>query len=72
MWLLGDISLLSAVQVGLLHSMQVSLAQGGSGMGASMGTQIATSLLQEASFKQVRMKRVQEDPTNIMYVATKP
>lgn len=54
--------------VSTMHCMSVSLAGGGPGLGAAWGHQVATRMLEEAGFKEVRLfERV--DPINSLYVA---
>ena len=54
--------------VSTLHCMTVSLAYGGAGLGTAWGVQLATRMLHEAGFMDVRMfERV--DPVNSLYVA---
>lgn len=54
--------------VSTMHCMSVSLAGGGPGLGAAWGHQVATHMLEEAGFKEVKVfERV--DPLNSLYVA---
>jgi SAM-dependent methyltransferase len=54
--------------VSTMHCMSVSLAGGGPGLGTAWGHQVATRMLEEAGFKEVRLfERV--DPINSLYVA---
>ncbi|MGH7319863.1 MAG: class I SAM-dependent methyltransferase [Candidatus Rokuibacteriota bacterium] len=54
--------------VSTMHCMTVSLAHGGAGLGTVWGTQLATRMLHEAGFTEVRLfERV--DPINSLYVA---
>jgi trans-aconitate methyltransferase len=54
--------------VSTMHCMSVSLAGGGPGLGTAWGHQLATRMLREAGFTDVRLfERV--DPTNSLYVA---
>lgn len=54
--------------ISTMHCMSVSLAGGGPGLGATWGHQVATRMLEEAGFKDVRLfERV--DPVNSLYVA---
>ena len=57
--------------VSCMHCMTVSLAQGGAGLGAMWGEQTAHAMLAEAGFTQVEVKRIEDDPFNAYYVATK-
>ncbi|MBW0017157.1 MAG: class I SAM-dependent methyltransferase [Mycobacterium sp.] len=56
----------------LMHCMTVSLALDGAGLGAMWGTQLATSMLSEAGFDDVRVAEVESDPINSYYIAWKP
>jgi hypothetical protein len=54
--------------ISTLHCMSVSLASGGPGLGTAWGHQVATRMLEEAGFKEVKLfERV--DPFNSVYVA---
>lgn len=54
--------------ISTMHCMTVSLAHGGAGLGTAWGTGLATRMLQEAGFAEVRLfERV--DPMNSLYVA---
>jgi 2-polyprenyl-3-methyl-5-hydroxy-6-metoxy-1,4-benzoquinol methylase len=55
----------------LMHCMTVSLALGGAGLGAAWGTQLATSMLADAGFADVRLAEIESDPINNYYVARK-
>jgi 2-polyprenyl-3-methyl-5-hydroxy-6-metoxy-1,4-benzoquinol methylase len=55
----------------LMHCMTVSLALDGAGLGAAWGTQLATSMLADAGFGDVRVAEVDSDPINAYYIATK-
>ncbi|MCW2664919.1 MAG: transcriptional regulator [Mycobacterium sp.] len=55
----------------LMHCMTVSLALDGDGLGAAWGTQLATSMLADAGFDDVRMAEVDSDPINSYYIARK-
>jgi SAM-dependent methyltransferase len=54
--------------VSTMHCMTVSLAHGGTGLGTAWGTEVATRMLREAGFTDVKLfERV--DPMNTLYVA---
>jgi 2-polyprenyl-3-methyl-5-hydroxy-6-metoxy-1,4-benzoquinol methylase len=55
----------------LMHCMTVSLAMEGAGLGAAWGTQMATSMLADAGFDDVRVTEVESDPINNYYLARK-
>jgi 2-polyprenyl-3-methyl-5-hydroxy-6-metoxy-1,4-benzoquinol methylase len=55
----------------LMHCMTVSLALDGAGLGAAWGTQLATSMLVDAGFDDVRVVEVESDPINNYYLAYK-
>lgn len=57
--------------VSLMHCMTVSLALDGAGLGTAWGTQLATSMLADAGFSDVRLAEVESDPINAYYLATK-
>ncbi|ORA73212.1 methyltransferase [Mycobacterium heidelbergense] len=54
----------------LMHCMTVSLALDGAGLGAVWGTQLATQMLADAGFGDVRVAEVESDPINNYYIAT--
>jgi 2-polyprenyl-3-methyl-5-hydroxy-6-metoxy-1,4-benzoquinol methylase len=55
----------------LMHCMTVSLALDGAGLGAVWGTQLATSMLADAGFADVRVAEVESDRINNYYIARK-
>jgi SAM-dependent methyltransferase len=56
--------------VSLFHCMQVSLAEGGEGLGTAWGVELATELLHEAGFASVeRVPAPAGDPVNAIFVA---
>jgi len=55
----------------LMHCMTVSLAFDGVGLGAVWGRQLATSMLVDAGFADVRVQEIESDPINNYYIATK-
>lgn len=55
--------------VSCLHCMTVSLAQGGRGLGAMWGKEMATQMLQNAGFSEVEVKQLPHDPINYYYIA---
>jgi SAM-dependent methyltransferase len=54
--------------VSTMHCMTVSLAQGGEGLGACWGEEMARDLLGEAGFASVAVSRVEGDPLNAYYI----
>lgn len=52
-----------------LHCMTVSLAQGGKGLGAMWGKELAIKMLNDAGFANVTVKKLDHDPINYYYVA---
>ena len=52
-----------------MHCMTVSLAQGGDGLGAMWGVELAEELLREAGFDHVEQKLLDHDPVNVYIVA---
>lgn len=57
--------------VSLMHCMTVSLALDGAGLGTAWGTQLATAMLADAGFDDVRVAEVESDPINNYYLAYK-
>jgi 2-polyprenyl-3-methyl-5-hydroxy-6-metoxy-1,4-benzoquinol methylase len=57
--------------VSCMHCMTVSLAQGGVGLGTMWGEEKARQLLAEAGFNKVDVTRIESDPVNAYYVATR-
>ncbi|KLO31984.1 class I SAM-dependent methyltransferase [Mycobacterium haemophilum] len=55
----------------LMHCMTVSLALQGAGLGAVWGRQLATTMLGDAGFDDVRVVEIESDPINNYYVAYK-
>ncbi|MEY8015728.1 MULTISPECIES: class I SAM-dependent methyltransferase [Mycobacterium] len=55
----------------LMHCMTVSLALDGAGLGAAWGEQLATSMLADAGFGDVRVAEIESDPINNYYIARK-
>ncbi|UXA05044.1 class I SAM-dependent methyltransferase [Mycobacterium sp. SMC-2] len=55
----------------LMHCMTVSLAAEGAGLGTAWGTQLATSMLTDAGFGDVRVSEIESDPINNYYIARK-
>ena len=57
--------------ISTMHCMTVSLALGGAGLGTMWGDQLARSMLADAGFTTVDMKRVDGDIMNAYYIARK-
>jgi 2-polyprenyl-3-methyl-5-hydroxy-6-metoxy-1,4-benzoquinol methylase len=55
----------------LMHCMTVSLALDGAGLGTAWGTQLATAMLADAGFGDVRVAEIESDPINNYYIARK-
>ena len=55
----------------VLHCMTVSLAQDGAGLGTVWGEQKAVEMLGEAGLGEIRVERVEGDPFNNYYIATR-
>jgi hypothetical protein len=51
--------------------MSVSLAQGGAGLGAVWGVELAEQMLQEAGFTTVEQHRIEANPLAVYVVARK-
>jgi SAM-dependent methyltransferase len=54
--------------VSCMHCMTVSLAQGGLGLGAMWGVQLAEKMLREAGFADIRINRFDHDVQNAYFV----
>lgn len=54
--------------VSCLHCMTVSLAQKGRGLGAMWGKELATKMLKEAGFTDIKVKQLPHDPINYYYI----
>ncbi len=57
--------------VSCMHCMAVSLSQDGEGLGAMWGQEKAEEMLAAAGLEDVQVHRIEEDPINCCYVATK-
>jgi SAM-dependent methyltransferase len=57
--------------VSTFHCMTVSLALDGAGLGTMWGEQKANEMMRAAGFTSIDTKRIDEDPVNVYYVATK-
>lgn len=55
--------------ISCMHCMTVSLAQGGVGLGAAWGEQLAQKMLREAGFEDIGVQRLEHDIMNVYYVA---
>ena len=55
--------------VSCMHCMSVSLANGGPGLGAAWGKELALEMLAAAGFTDVRVDTLPHDPINLYYVA---
>ena len=54
--------------ISCMHCMTVSLAQGGDGLGAAWGEQLALAMLKDAGFGEVTTHRLEHDIMNLYYV----
>ena len=54
--------------ISCMHCMSVSLAQGGAGLGAAWGVELAERMLREAGFTSVEIHRLAHDIQNAYYV----
>lgn len=54
--------------ISCMHCMTVSLAQGGDGLGAAWGEQLALAMLKDAGFAAVETHRLEHDIMNLYYV----
>lgn len=57
--------------ISCMHCMTVSLAQGGAGLGAAWGEELAVLMLREAGFGQVDVRRLDHDIQNNFYIMRK-
>lgn len=57
--------------VSCMHCTSISLADGGPGLGTMWGEETARQMLLDAGFADVTVKRMEDDPFNNYYVATK-
>ena len=57
--------------ISCMHCMSVSLANGGPGLGAMWGKELALSMLKDAGFRSVRVETLPHDVLNFYYVAKK-
>jgi len=65
-----DVPLASLLcMISCMHCMTVSLAQGGDGLGAMWGMELAESLVREAGFTSFDATRLEHDPVNVYVVA---
>jgi 2-polyprenyl-3-methyl-5-hydroxy-6-metoxy-1,4-benzoquinol methylase len=55
--------------ISCMHCMTVSLAQGGDGLGAMWGEEMAQEMLRASGFNQVEVKKLSHDILNAYYVA---
>ncbi len=57
--------------ISCMHCMSVSLAQGGAGLGAMWGKELACEMLNAARFNNVRVEQLEHDIINYYYIAKK-
>ncbi len=57
--------------ISCMHCMTVSLAQGGKGLGAMWGKELACEMLKDAGFNQIEVKELPHDPINYYYIVKK-
>ena len=55
--------------VSCMHCMTVSLSNGGAGLGAMWGSEVATRMLGEAGFSEVNLRSLPHDIINHYYTA---
>ena len=55
--------------VSCMHCMAVSLGQGGAGLGAMWGVELAEAMLRTAGFTSIAMHRLPHDPMNVYVVS---
>ncbi len=54
--------------ISCMHCMTVSLSQGGAGLGAAWGEELALTMLKDAGFARVETHRLEHDIMNLYYV----
>lgn len=54
--------------ISCMHCMTVSLAQGGDGLGAAWGEELAVSMLKDAGFRDIETHRLEHDIMNLYFV----
>jgi SAM-dependent methyltransferase len=57
--------------ISCMHCMTVSLAQGGDGLGAMWGEELAHEMLTEAGLSSVKVNKLSHDIINVYYIARK-
>jgi len=57
--------------VSTMHCMTVSLANGGAGLGAMWGEELALRMLKEAGFTSSRVERLSHDVQNAYFINSK-
>ena len=57
--------------ISCLHTMTVSLAEGGMGLGAMVGSERGQQMLREAGFGRIDLRKLPHDPVSLYYVARK-
>ncbi|MBS7698666.1 MULTISPECIES: methyltransferase domain-containing protein [unclassified Chelatococcus] len=55
--------------ISCMHCMAVSLGQGGAGLGAMWGVELAEQMLREAGFSDIVVHRLPHDPMNAYFIA---
>jgi hypothetical protein len=55
--------------ISCMHCMAVSLGQGGAGLGAMWGVELAEQMLRKAGFDSIEMYRLPHDPVNVYVVS---
>ena len=55
--------------ISTLHCLTVSLAEGGAGLGAAWGEELATRMLADAGFVDIEVRDVPDDPLDVVYLA---
>ncbi len=57
--------------ISCMHCMTVSLAQGGAGLGAAWGRELAVEMMDDAGFESVEVNTLEHDVMNYFYVCRK-
>lgn len=58
--------------ISTLHCMEISLAEGGAGLGTAWGEELACEMLAEAGFTGLAVHEIEHDPFNLVYTCRRP
>src|SRR5262249_8889902 len=57
--------------ISVTHCMAISLGQDGEGLGTMWGWETAQAMLEKANFASIQLHRLETDPLNVWFVATR-